>query len=123
MLGERIEAMSKRHQSRYKQHRPSKTGGGRSVDDIVSELRRKDASAGNYRERSLRRHGLICAKCGREFNYKNRRLLTVHHKDGNPRNNPADGSNWENLCLYCHEDEHSRGLLADYLREDDGDEP
>ncbi|MEK7803683.1 MAG: HNH endonuclease, partial [Deltaproteobacteria bacterium] len=25
------------------------------------------------------------------------------------------GSNWENLCVYCHEDEHSRGLLADYL--------
>jgi hypothetical protein len=23
--------------------------------------------------------------------------------------------NWENLCVYCHEDEHSRDLLADYL--------
>jgi len=39
----------------------------------------------------------------------------VHHKDGNPRNNPKDGSNWENLCIYCHDDEHSRQLLADYL--------
>jgi len=72
----------------------------------------------DYRERSLKLHGMICAKCGREFTYKNRQLLTVHHKDGNSRNNPADGSNWENLCVYCHEDEHSRGLLADYLSEE-----
>jgi predicted HNH restriction endonuclease len=72
--------------------------------------------AGDYRERSLKIHGLVCAKCGREFTGKNRRLLTVHHKDGNHHNNPADGSNWENLCVYCHEDEHSRGLLGDYLR-------
>jgi hypothetical protein len=28
---------------------------------------------------------------------------------------PADGSNWENLCVWCHDDEHSRSLLADYL--------
>ncbi|MDO8445015.1 MAG: YajD family HNH nuclease [Deltaproteobacteria bacterium] len=70
----------------------------------------------SYREQSLKIHGLICAKCAREFTYKNRQLLTVHHKDGNPRNNPPDGSNWENLCVYCHEDEHSRGLLGDYLK-------
>ncbi len=38
----------------------------------------------NYRERSLKIHGMICAKCGREFTQKNRQLLTVHHKDGNP---------------------------------------
>ena len=42
-------------------------------------------------------------------------IVTVHHKDGNHENNPADGSNWENLCVDCHEDEHSRGLLGDYL--------
>ena len=72
----------------------------------------------DYREQSLKIHGMVCAKCGREFNRKNRQLLTVHHKDGNPRNNPQDGSNWENLCVYCHEDEHSRGLLGEYL---DGD--
>ena len=28
----------------------------------------------------------------------------------------ADGSNWENLCIYCHDDEHSRSLLGDYLQ-------
>ncbi|MGA7562752.1 MAG: YajD family HNH nuclease [Desulfobaccales bacterium] len=69
----------------------------------------------SYREQSLRIHGMVCAKCGREFTQKNRKQLTVHHKDGNPRNNPKDGSNWENLCIYCHDDEHSRQLLADYL--------
>jgi hypothetical protein len=72
----------------------------------------------NYRERSLRIHGLICAKCRREFTHRNRQLLTVHHKDGDPRNNPADGSNWENLCVYCHEDEHNRQRLGNYLSEE-----
>ncbi|MCX5855477.1 MAG: YajD family HNH nuclease, partial [Deltaproteobacteria bacterium] len=68
-----------------------------------------------YRERSLALHGLICGRCGRDFDAVHRHLLTVHHKDGNHRNNPPDGSNWENLCAYCHEDIHSRGLLGDYL--------
>jgi len=39
----------------------------------------------------------------------------VHHRDGNHDYNPPDGSNWENLCVYCHEAEHSRDLLADYV--------
>jgi hypothetical protein len=68
-----------------------------------------------YRERSLALHGWICAKCAREFDQATLHLLTVHHKDGNHRNNPADGSNWENLCADCHEAEYSRDLLGDYL--------
>ncbi len=69
----------------------------------------------NYREQSLKLHGWICAKCGREFERENLHLLTVHHRDGNHHNNPKDGSNWENLCVYCHDDEHSRLILAEYL--------
>ncbi len=69
----------------------------------------------SYREQSLKLHGWICAKCGREFERENLHLLTVHHRDGNHHNNPRDGSNWENLCVYCHDDEHSRSILADYL--------
>ncbi len=90
----------------------------KSVDEIVREIKGAAAAAptADYREQSLRIHGLICAKCGREFDQANRSLLTVHHKDGNHRNNPPDGSNWENLCVYCHEDEHSRSVLADYLK-------
>jgi hypothetical protein len=65
--------------------------------------------------RSLALHGWICARCAREFEAADLHLLTVHHKDGNHDHNPPDGSNWENLCVYCHEDEHTRGILGDYL--------
>ncbi len=87
----------------------------RSVADIVKELKQGSSLSIDYRNKSLRIHGLICAKCGREFDMKDQHLLTVHHKDGNRNNNPPDGSNWENLCVYCHDDEHSRGLLGDYF--------
>jgi len=90
-------------------------GTEKSVEEIVRELREIGRPSGNYREQSLKIHGLICAKCGREFDDKDRHLLTVHHKDGNHNNNPSDGSNWENLCVYCHDDEHGRGLLGDFL--------
>ena len=93
-------------------------GGSRSAADFVREMRGEKTSKNSYREESLRVHGLICAKCGREFEGKDRRLLTVHHRDGNHHNNPPDGSNWENLCVYCHEDEHSRGHLGGYLSGD-----
>ena len=36
----------------------------------------------------------------------------MHHKDHDHDNNPPDGSNWELLCIYCHENEHSRYLDA-----------
>lgn len=94
---------------------PQKKERDKSVEDIVRELKLSGTVSNCYREQSLKLHGLICAKCGREFEYKDRHLLTVHHKDGNHRNNPPDGSNWENLCVYCHEDEHTRGILGDYL--------
>ncbi len=89
----------------------------KSVQDFVRDIKKDQrAPAGeDYREKSLAIHGLVCARCGREFNESKRHLLTVHHKDSNHQNNPADGSNWENLCVYCHEDIHSRGVLADYL--------
>ena len=63
-----------------------------------------------YRAKSLKIHPWVCARCGREFTLKNIHLLTVHHKDHNHDNNPSDGSNWENLCIYCHDNEHSRLL-------------
>lgn len=86
------------------------------AERLVAEARAAaQARAQGYRERSLAIHGWICAKCAREFDASNLHLLTVHHRDGNHDNNPPDGSNWENLCVYCHEDEHSRGVLAAYL--------
>ena len=94
-----------------------KTSGERpSADQVLAEARREQlARSQGYRERSLALHGWICGRCAREFDAANLHLLTVHHKDGNHEHNPPDGSNWENLCAYCHEDEHSRGLLGDYL--------
>ncbi|WP_432818130.1 YajD family HNH nuclease [Trichloromonas sp.] len=86
------------------------------ADALVRKMKNEMEAGENYREKSLKLHGWICAKCGREFEADNLHLLTVHHKDGNHNNNPADGSNWENLCVYCHDDEHSRSLLADYLK-------
>jgi hypothetical protein len=83
-----------------------------AYQQAVAEVRQRRQG---YRERSLALHGWICAKCAREFERATLHLLTVHHKDGNHQNNPADGSNWENLCVDCHEAEHSRGLLGDYL--------
>lgn len=85
--------------------------GRQEIDSIVAKARRaeEDRMKG-YREQSLRIHPWVCARCGREFTLQNLHLLTVHHKDHNHDNNPADGRNWENLCVYCHDNEHSRYL-------------
>ncbi len=95
---------------------------GRAVEDIVRDMKRdlQKPPGEDYREKSLAIHGLICARCAREFDESNRHLLTVHHKDGNHMNNPLDGSNWENLCVYCHEDIHGRGLLGDFFDGSEG---
>lgn len=108
--------MGSRQRIKFRKTQPQKPAAGKTAAEIVRELKESAAPVSDYREQSLKIHGLICAKCGREFDSKDRKLLTVHHKDGNHRNNPPDGSNWENLCIYCHDDEHSRGLLADYLK-------
>ncbi|HIJ95437.1 MAG TPA: HNH nuclease family protein [Desulfuromonadales bacterium] len=83
--------------------------------ELVKKMRGAIDSNENYRSKSLRINGAICAKCGREFDQASINLLTVHHKDGNHNYNPPDGSNWENLCTHCHDDEHSRGVLGEYL--------
>jgi predicted HNH restriction endonuclease len=101
----------------FRPSRRHRLGAAKTSAEDVAKTARAAARARqqDYRARSLEIHGWICAKCAREFDQSNLHLLTVHHKDGNHNNNPPDGSNWENLCAYCHEDEHSRGLLADYL--------
>jgi HNH endonuclease len=62
----------------------------------------------DYRSRALGILPHVCARCGRELEGRRLRELTVHHKDGDHENNPPDGSNWELLCIYCHENEHAR---------------
>jgi hypothetical protein len=61
-----------------------------------------------YRERALKLYPWICGRCAREFERKNLSELTVHHRDHNHDNNPGDGSNWELLCIYCHDEEHTK---------------
>ena len=75
---------------------------------VVDAIRARDTREQGYRAQSLKIHPWVCGRCGREFNAKNLHELTVHHKDHNHDNNPPDGSNWENLCIYCHDNEHAR---------------
>ena len=83
------------------------------LDKILAEARRDaEKREQSYREQALKIYPWICGRCGREFTHANLRELTVHHRDHNHDNNPADGSNWELLCLYCHDNEHQRQLEA-----------
>ncbi|MGZ8162831.1 MAG: YajD family HNH nuclease [Methylobacter sp.] len=79
------------------------------LDRIVTEARRsQELREQSYRGQALKLYPWICGRCAREFTHKNLNELTVHHKDHNHDNNPSDGSNWELLCLYCHDNEHSK---------------
>jgi len=83
----------------------------RKMNRIIAEARRnRTRLEKTYRERALKIFPKICARCGREFSGKKIRELTVHHKDHNHDNNPPDGSNWELLCIYCHDHEHAKYL-------------
>ena len=83
-------------------------------DRIVTEARRyRDQREKTYRGQALKMYPWICARCGREFNGKHLRDLTIHHKDHNHDNNPPDGSYGELLCLYCHYNEHDRNQVAE----------
>ncbi|MFH1215638.1 MAG: YajD family HNH nuclease [Pseudomonadota bacterium] len=84
---------------------------GGAITDALRDLELRQKT---YREQALKIHPWVCAKCGREFSGKKLKELTVHHKDHNHDNNPPDGSNWELLCLYCHDNEHSRSLEAEW---------
>jgi hypothetical protein len=96
--------------------KPAEGAPATAMEQLVAEATKtRAARASGYRERSLALHGWICARCAREFEAENLHLLTVHHKDGNHDNNPANGSNRENLCVYCHEAEHTTHTLGDYL--------
>jgi HNH endonuclease len=88
---------------------PDQSASDDDLNKLVADARRASADRlRGYRARALELFPPVCAKCAREFSGKHVRELTVHHRDHNHDNNPLDGSNWELLCLYCHEQEHSR---------------
>ena len=79
------------------------------LDRRVAQARRDaEQRAQGYRERALKMYPWVCGRCAREFTRANLHELTVHHRNHNHDDNPPDGSNWELLCVYCHDNEHSR---------------
>lgn len=91
------------------------------LDRIVATARQvRDARAQGYREQALALFPHVCARCGRVFEQDQLHELTVHHRDHDHDNNPGDGSNWELLCIYCHDNEHQRLLDAAATRTEDG---
>jgi 5-methylcytosine-specific restriction endonuclease McrA len=83
------------------------------LDRVILEARRNaDKRAAGYRAQALKLFPWVCGGCARTFTHSNLQLLEVHHKNGNHDDNPPDGSNWELLCLYCHDNEHQRQIEA-----------
>ena len=91
----------------------TKIKGKRSAEILAEARRNQKKRATEYRDRALKMFPHICGHCGREFEGKKLQELTVHHKDHDHDNNPPDGSNWELLCIYCHDNEHQRQLEAE----------
>ena len=81
------------------------------TDRIIAEAQRSREAG--YRDKALKMYPHVCGRCSREFSGKRLSELTVHHRDHNHDNNPPDGSNWELLCLYCHDNEHQKQIEAD----------
>ena len=83
------------------------------LDRIVADAQRaREQREQGYREQALKLYPWVCGRCARQFTRTNLEQLTVHHRDHNHDNNPPDGSNWELLCVYCHDNEHQRQLEA-----------
>ena len=102
----------------------NKPGVSAKVDQLVAAARRdREVREKSYRARALKLLPWICTRCAREFTLGNVQLLTVHHVDGDHHHNPPDGSNWELLCTYCHENEHARILDSAGRTETSKDEP
>ncbi|OED35628.1 HNH endonuclease [Chromatiales bacterium (ex Bugula neritina AB1)] len=84
-------------------------GNDSKLDKLVATARASyESREDGYRQRSLKMYPWVCGRCMREFDHSNVRELTVHHRDHNHDNNPEDGSNWELLCVFCHDNEHQR---------------
>jgi 5-methylcytosine-specific restriction endonuclease McrA len=87
----------------------------RKLDQVVAQARRtSEEREKGYRAQALKMYPWICGRCAREFSLESLQELTVHHRDHDHDNNPADGSNWELLCVYCHDNEHSRNTDSGY---------
>jgi 5-methylcytosine-specific restriction endonuclease McrA len=103
-----------RNQGDFSMPTPKVSNGHDSLRQTIAEARQvQKQREKSYREMALKMFSHVCGRCSREFSGKKLRELTVHHRDHNHDHNPSDGSNWELLCIYCHENEHSRYLEQD----------
>jgi 5-methylcytosine-specific restriction endonuclease McrA len=85
----------------------TKRAGPDQQEQLIAEARKnRELREQGYREQALKLFSHVCGRCGREFEGKKLRELTVHHRNHNHDDNPPDGSNWELLCIYCHDNEH-----------------
>lgn len=85
------------------------------LDRVLAEQREYIAKREKgYREQALKLYPWICGRCTREFTRANLRELTVHHINHDHDYNPPDGSNWELLCIYCHDEEHEK--FSNFIR-------
>ena len=81
------------------------------IERIHKQIAEKEKG---YRAQALKMYPHVCGSCGREFEGAKLKELTVHHKDHNHQNNPPDGSNWELLCVYCHDHEHEKHKMKGF---------
>lgn len=96
-----------------------KTGPDQQEQLIADARRARELREQGYREQALKLFPHVCGRCGREFSGKRLKELTVHHRNHNHDDNPSDGSNWELLCLYCHDNEHQKQQLEGTTAPDD----
>lgn len=98
--------------------------GENGQDRIIAGARKnRELRDQGYREQALKLFPPVCGGCGREFEGKKLKELTVHHKNHNHDDNPPDGSNWELLCMYCHDNEHQKHQLEGTKAPDSGKSP
>ena len=98
---------------------PKRTGPDQQEQLIAEARRTRELREQGYREQALKLFPHVCGRCGREFEGRKMRELTVHHRNHNHNDNPPDGSNWELLCLYCHDNEHQKQILEGTAAPDD----
>ena len=89
-------------------HKKSSSQNDKQSQLVMSARRDQELREQSYRGQALKMYPWVCGRCAREFTHKNLAELTVHHRNHNHDDNPSDGSNWELLCLYCHDNEHQR---------------
>jgi len=62
---------------RPRRPRPAPQKSQQELDELVRGMRREAEAPSNYRAHSLKLHGWICAKCGREFEQSNLHTATT----------------------------------------------